>query len=160
MTDKKTPQQPGTPVAELQKTIELTLEHDRKGYDVQGLLFHAQKLVNSLQDSPAVSAIAGYQMKANPKVFYPADFRPTDINNFATVVYANGDEYEPTRPHYVIRYLGEDNQPGNAYGMVSIANWNVGMSRAIAQLVCDEQGMPLVVYPRPVQGVTAAEPVN
>lgn len=129
----------------------MMLEHKRKGYDLQGLLFHAQKLADQLVNNPAVSAVAGYQLKSDARVFYPADFRPTDMNNFATLIYVNGDEAEPGQPHYVLRYLDRvGGSPGNAHALVSVANWNAGMSRAVADRVCNDAGQPLIVYPRPI----------
>jgi hypothetical protein len=151
--------QPGPrgPVAELNRTIEVMLEHSRKGYDIMSLLFHAQKLTGQLADSPAsVAAVAGYQMKGNPRVFYPADWRPTDIDNFDTLVYA-GDVPEPVEPHYVLRYDDPVDGPlGKTHGLVSVRDWNAGMSRAVSERVCDSNGQPLVVYPRPQAMVPAA----
>lgn len=157
MTDHEQTPSAGGPAAELKRTIALMLEHDRKGYDIQNLLLHAQQLTDKLVDNPSVSVVAGYQMKADARVFYPADFKPTDTENFRTVIFANGDEQEPAEPHYVLRYDERvGGSPGKAHALVSVSAWNAGMSRAVAEQVCNDQGQPLVVYPRPIIALAAA----
>lgn len=157
MTDHDQNLPSATPADDLKRTIAMMLEHNRKGYDLQGLLFHAQKLADQLVDKPAVNAVAGYQMKSDARVFYPADFRPTDTDNFSTLIYANGDEAEPSQPHYVLRYLDRvGGSPGNAHALVSVGDWNAGMSRAVADQVCDDAGQPLIVYRRPIIAQKAA----
>lgn len=158
MTDHEPAAAAGEPVDELKRTIALMLEHDRKGYDIQNLLFHAQKLADKLVDNPAVSVVAGYQMKDNARVFYPAEYKPTDTENFRTVIYANGDEQEPAAPHYVLRYVDHvGGALGKKHALVSVSDWNAGMSQQVAEQVCDENGRPLEVYPRPIiaQALTA-----
>lgn len=151
MTDNEHLPAAGEPVDELKRTIALMLEHDRKGYDIQNLLFHAQKLADKLVDNPAVSVVAGYQMKDDARVFYPAEYKPTDTENFRTVIYANGDEQAPAAPHYVLRYVDQVGGPlGKKHALVSVSDWNAGMSRQVAEQVCDETGRPLEVYPRPI----------
>lgn len=142
------------PVDELQRTIELALEHWRKGYDLGGLLFHAQKVVGQLADNPGAAAVvAGYQMTSNPRVFYPADWAPTDASNFQTLVYAPGDTPKPPEPHYVLRYVEHvGGPPGNRHALVAVHDWNAGTSRAVAEPVCDSAGKPLLVYPGPKEG--------
>lgn len=141
----------------LQKTIDLMLEHNRKGYSIDNMLFHAQKQVAKLVAQPAVSVVAGYVLNSDGKTFYPVGFRPTDINNFSTLVYANGDEHAPAAPHYVLRFVDKvGGEPGNSYGIVSVASWNAGLSRALGERICDEQGVPLEVYPRPVVSAVAS----
>ena len=55
---------------------------------------------------------------------------------------------EPSEPHYVIRHDAHANGPASAeYGLVSVAAWNNGLSRAISDRVCDADKQPLVVYP-------------
>lgn len=119
MDDQNTPA--SAPVDELQRTLALALEHKRKGYDIGGLLFHAQKLAWQLADSPGAAAVvAGYQMTNNPRVFYPADWKPTDINNFQTLVYAPADASKQREPHYVLRYVERVNGPlGKDHALVS-----------------------------------------
>ena len=149
--DENTPVRAAAPVDELQRTIELALEHNRKGYDILGLLFHAQKLVGQLAGNPGAAAvIAGYQMTNSPRVFYPADWKPTDINNFQTLVYASADAPKPPEPHYVLRYVERVGGPlGNEHALVSVRDWDAGMSQAVAEQVCDSGGRPLVVFPGP-----------
>jgi hypothetical protein len=155
--DDKTPAPAEAPVDELQRTIALALEHNRKGYDILSLLFHAQKLVGQLADNPGAAAvIAGYQMTNSPRVFYPADWKPTDINNFQTLVYAPADAANPPEPHYVLRYVERVGGPlGTDHALVSVRDWDAGMSRAVAEQVCDSDGKPLVVFPGPVANAPA-----
>lgn len=153
--------EPGDVLAELQRIVASMFERDSRGIGVTDDLRRARKLVDGLAPAPSLAIVAGYQMKANARVFYPAGWRPTDINNFQTLVYADGEEgaAEP-KPHYVLRYVDRVNGPlGKTHGLVSVADWNAGMSQAVAERVCDSEGRPLVVYPGPAAD-KAAEPLE
>ncbi len=56
--------------------------------------------------------------------------------------HAHAEPEAPPDPHYVIRYVAKG---GDEYGLVSVTDWNAGLSRAIADQVCDGDKRPLVV---------------
>jgi hypothetical protein len=137
----------GEAVAELRRTLELMCERDRIGVSVTELIARARKLAGAIPIGLVpTGVVAGYLMKGNPRVFYPADYRPTDINNFTTLVYAQGDAPEHEQ-YYVLRYVDRVDGPlGQTHALVSVSDWNAGMSRAVSERVCDSQGIPLVVF--------------
>lgn len=159
MQDSDTAQPSPNRVTALKSILERMHELDRRGIGISDLLQQARKLAHGLPDGPVpTGAVAGYLMKARPAVFYPADMRPTDIDNFHTVVFAHGDAPAELEPHYVLRYVDRvGGELGKEHALVSVMNWDAGMSRAVAEQVCDSTGQPLVVYPGP-QRCTPGEP--
>lgn len=60
------------------------------------------------------------------------------------------------QPHYVLRFQERLNGPmSDVFGLVLVSAWNAGMSRAIADLVCDSEKNPLIVYPTPLYNQNA-----
>jgi len=161
MTDNESeylPPEPSAVLAELQRTIDAMVERDKSGVGVADLLRQARMLAGCMANAPAVAIVAGYQMKSNARVFYPAGWRPTDTNNFRTLVYAGGEGASEPEPHYVVRYVDRvGGPPGKTHALVSVKDWDAGMSRAVADQVCDDQGQPLVVYPVPAAGAHGLE---
>ena len=151
MQDTKTEQPEPSRVEALKQLLDRMHELDRRGVGISDLLAQARKLVGGIPPGPVpTGTVAGYLMKTSRPVFYPADMRPTDINNFHTLVFAHGEAPAGLEPHYVLRYVERVDGPiGKHHALVSVRDWDAGMSRAVAERVCDSVGQPLVVYPGP-----------
>jgi hypothetical protein len=151
MHDSETSQPAPNRVEALKRILEQMQELDRTGRGVTDLLRQARKLARGLPAGPVpTSAVAGYLLKARSTVFYPTDMRPTDIDNFHTLVFAEGAAPTELEAHYVVRYVERvGGALGKEHGLVPVRDWEAGMSRAVAEQVCDSAGQPLVVYPGP-----------
>lgn len=151
MHDSETSQPAPNRVEALKRILEQMQELDRTGRGITELLRQARKLARGLPSGPVpTSAVAGYLLKAQSTVFYPTDMRPTDIDNFHTLVFAEGAAPAEVEAHYVVRYVERLGGPlGKEHSLVSVRDWNAGMSRAVAEQVCDSTSQPLVVYPCP-----------